>query len=133
MRKILFSITQFRKCNFFCEIIRCAISIDDSLYHNTPVLNNQTTIINNEDVDSCHYLGPDNETVPCNSWLYDQTYYQSSLVIEWDAVCNRRWMAAVTQSAFMFGVFLGSILLGNFQIDAFRPEFNENFYISNSR
>ncbi|KRT83083.1 membrane transporter, partial [Oryctes borbonicus] len=63
--------------------------------------------------DNCRFLGDLNETFMCDKWVYDDTYYQSSRGIEWNFVCNRRWMGAVAQSSYMFGVFFGAITLGS--------------------
>ncbi|XP_046738058.1 organic cation transporter protein [Diprion similis] len=54
-----------------------------------------------------------NVTVECDSWVYDRTYYQSSRAIEWDFVCSQRWMGALSQSAYMLGVFAGAVCLGS--------------------
>ncbi|XP_012524025.1 organic cation transporter protein [Monomorium pharaonis] len=64
-------------------------------------------------LDSCHYLDHDNVTRECNSWTYDTTYFQSSRGMEWNFVCSRRWMGAMAQSSYMFGVFVGAITLGS--------------------
>ncbi|XP_050296072.1 organic cation transporter protein isoform X2 [Anthonomus grandis grandis] len=65
-------------------------------------------------LDRCQYLNvTTNETVRCNSWVYDDTYYKSSRAIEWNFVCDQRWMGAVAQSMYMFGVFTGAVTLGN--------------------
>lgn len=62
-------------------------------------------------LDSCSmYLG--NGTVPCESYVYDDTYYKSSRTIEWNFVCNQRWMGAIAQTTYMFGVFTGAVVLG---------------------
>ncbi|XP_066156366.1 organic cation transporter protein isoform X2 [Euwallacea fornicatus] len=64
--------------------------------------------------DSCHLINiTQNETYKCDFWLYDDTYYKSSRGIEWNFVCDRRWMGAVAQSMYMFGVFTGAVTLGN--------------------
>lgn len=64
--------------------------------------------------DSCSLFNGTNDTsMKCDSWVYDRTYYQSSRAIEWDFVCNQRWMGAVAQSMYMFGVFVGAVTLGN--------------------
>ncbi|KAM0729598.1 Organic cation transporter protein [Formica fusca] len=63
-------------------------------------------------LDSCHYLDRDNVTRECDSWTYDTTYIQSSRAIEWNFVCSRRWMGAMAQSSYMFGVFIGAATLG---------------------
>lgn len=64
-------------------------------------------------LDSCHYLDHDNVTRECDSWTYDTTYFQSSRGMEWNFVCSRRWMGAVAQSSYMFGVFAGAVTLGS--------------------
>lgn len=64
-------------------------------------------------LDSCHYLDDvANVTRACDEWVYDTTYFQSSRGMEWNFVCSRRWMGAVAQSAYMFGVFAGAVTLG---------------------
>ncbi|BET00756.1 Sugar (and other) transporter [Nesidiocoris tenuis] len=64
--------------------------------------------------DSCKILDPtNNESSHCDSWVFDNTYYQSSRAIEWNFVCDRRWMSAVSQSSYMFGVFAGAVTLGS--------------------
>ncbi|XP_011497366.1 PREDICTED: organic cation transporter protein [Ceratosolen solmsi marchali] len=64
-------------------------------------------------IDSCHYVDIKNQTHACTSWTYDTTYFQSSRAIEWNFVCSRRWMGAIAQSAYMFGVFAGAVTLGS--------------------
>ncbi|XP_014203835.1 organic cation transporter protein [Copidosoma floridanum] len=64
-------------------------------------------------LDSCRYLDADNRTRACQAWIYDTSYYESSRAIEWNFVCSRRWMGAVAQSAYMFGVFVGAVTLGS--------------------
>lgn len=67
--------------------------------------------LKNGELDSCsRYEG--NATVPCTSYVYDNTYYKSSRTIEWDFVCDKRWMGAIAQTIYMFGVFTGAIVLG---------------------
>ncbi|XP_046654329.1 organic cation transporter protein-like [Daphnia pulicaria] len=65
-----------------------------------------------EYVGSCHYVSVRNETLPCKAWEYDRTYYESTIVTDWDLVCDRRWMASVSQSAYMLGALIASSLLG---------------------
>ena len=64
-------------------------------------------------IDSCHYLDIDNQTQSCTAWTYDTTYFQSSRAIDWNFVCSRRWMGAIAQSSYMFGVFVGAVTLGS--------------------
>lgn len=55
---------------------------------------------------------PATETVHCDRYIYDNSKYESSTVTEWDMVCNRAWMTATSDSLFMVGVLLGSIIFG---------------------
>lgn len=68
-------------------------------------------ILDDGSINSCQmYL---NETiVDCEQFVYDNTYYKSSRTIEWNFVCNRRWMGAIAQTIYMFGVFTGAVVLG---------------------
>ncbi|XP_059057511.1 organic cation transporter protein isoform X3 [Achroia grisella] len=62
--------------------------------------------------DSCKMYGENKTLEECNSWVYDTQFYSSSRGIEWDLVCSRRWMGATAQTAYMFGVVVGSLVLG---------------------
>lgn len=62
--------------------------------------------------DSCHIYDAKNASVPCDSWAFDDTYYKSSRAIEWDFVCDRKWMGAIAQTTYMLGVFAGALTLG---------------------
>lgn len=64
-------------------------------------------------LDSCSmYSGIGNETIACSSYVYDDTYYKSSKTIDWNLVCDKRWMGAIAQTIYMFGVFTGAVTLG---------------------
>lgn len=65
-------------------------------------------------LDSCSMFSLDvpNTTVPCTAYVYDDTYYKSSKTVEWDLVCDKRWMGAIAQTIYMFGVFTGAVTLG---------------------
>ncbi|XP_069463864.1 solute carrier family 22 member 16 [Ambystoma mexicanum] len=56
-----------------------------------------------------------NKTIfPCSDgFLYDQTKVKSSVVTEWDLVCEREWLAKFIQPTFMLGVLLGAVLFGD--------------------
>lgn len=53
---------------------------------------------------------PANETLYCDRYIYN--YNRSSTVNDWDMVCKRAWMTATSDSFFMVGVLLGSIIFG---------------------
>ncbi|XP_072932776.1 organic cation transporter protein isoform X1 [Epargyreus clarus] len=61
---------------------------------------------------NCYMYNELNETAACSKWVFDSRYRTSSRAIEWNLVCHRRWMGAVAQAAYMFGVFTGAVVLG---------------------
>ncbi|XP_044762229.1 organic cation transporter protein-like isoform X2 [Coccinella septempunctata] len=64
--------------------------------------------------ESCYMIDPTTSlTIKCHSWVYNTTYHPSSRAIEWNFVCDRRWMGSVSQSIFMFGILIGCIILNN--------------------
>ncbi|XP_026546114.1 solute carrier family 22 member 6-A-like [Notechis scutatus] len=57
----------------------------------------------------------ENETAtePCaEGWFYDQTQFTSTIVSEWDLVCDRRNLREMAQSIYMGGVLIGALVLG---------------------
>lgn len=54
----------------------------------------------------------DNATVTCSKYVFDTTYRSSSRAIEWNLVCERRWMGSIAQTVYMLGVFTGAVVLG---------------------
>lgn len=54
-----------------------------------------------------------NHTISCDKWIYDQSKYESSTVVEWNMVCSKSWLRATSDSIFMVGVMLGSIIFGD--------------------
>ncbi|KAL9873205.1 organic cation transporter protein isoform X1 [Glossina fuscipes] len=66
------------------------------------------------DLDSCRMFSSaeGNSSIPCNAYVYDRTYYETSRTIDWNFVCNRRWMGSIVQTIFMLGVFTGAVTLG---------------------
>lgn len=56
---------------------------------------------------------PANNSIYCDSWIYDDSKYESSTVIEWNMVCSKSWLRATSDALFMVGVMLGSIVFGD--------------------
>ncbi|CAF3399488.1 unnamed protein product [Rotaria sp. Silwood1] len=48
----------------------------------------------------------------CNSFTFDRTYYQSTLVEEWSMVCNEVSLKSFVQTIFFFGYMIGSLIFG---------------------
>ncbi|XP_069064174.1 solute carrier family 22 member 20-like [Pleurodeles waltl] len=50
---------------------------------------------------------------PCSDgWTYDTSLFSSTIVSEWDLVCNLQDLRQLSQSVFMAGVLLGAIVFG---------------------
>ncbi|CAG5027954.1 unnamed protein product [Parnassius apollo] len=95
---------------------RCALEGIDSMNFTEPwnssLVQNAIPINEHGRLDSCNVYGVNKSFEECRSWVYDTKYYSSSRGIEWDLVCSRRWMGAAAQTAYMFGVVVGSVVLG---------------------
>ncbi|XP_030075824.1 solute carrier family 22 member 6-B-like [Microcaecilia unicolor] len=70
-------------------------------------------------VAQCHILNAtvsnitDLDTEPCtDGWTYDQSQFVSTIISEWDLVCNQQVLKQVAQSIYMAGVLVGSGLFG---------------------
>ncbi|CAM5126693.1 unnamed protein product [Eretmochelys imbricata] len=60
-------------------------------------------------------LGREGETEPCrDGWYYDCSTFSSTIVTEWDLVCDLGPLPALAQMLFMAGVLLGALLFGVF-------------------
>ncbi|XP_018409827.1 PREDICTED: solute carrier family 22 member 20-like [Nanorana parkeri] len=55
-----------------------------------------------------------NNTESCkDGWVYDKSIFISTIITEWDLVCDLRKMRQVAQSIYMAGVLVGAFILGN--------------------
>jgi OCT family organic cation transporter-like MFS transporter 4/5 len=54
----------------------------------------------------------ENETRQCKDFVYDESVYGYTAVIEWELTCEKAYMIATGNSLFMVGVMLGSIIFG---------------------
>lgn len=55
---------------------------------------------------------PAKKSMYCDVFIYDNSKYKSSTVIEWDMVCGKAWLRATADALFMLGVLIGSIVFG---------------------
>ncbi|XP_075426062.1 solute carrier family 22 member 20-like isoform X2 [Ascaphus truei] len=63
-----------------------------------------------------------NNTEPCkDGWVYDKSVFSSTIVTEWDLVCDLHRMRQMAQSIYMAGLLVGALLLGGLS-DRFVPE-----------
>ncbi|XP_069501073.1 solute carrier family 22 member 20-like [Ambystoma mexicanum] len=53
-------------------------------------------------------------TVPCTEgWTYDHSVFSSTIVTEWNLVCDQRPMRQVAQTIYMAGMMLGAVTFGS--------------------
>ncbi|XP_068922286.1 solute carrier family 22 member 11-like [Petaurus breviceps papuanus] len=53
------------------------------------------------------------EIEPCmDGWVYDQSFFTSSIVSEWDLVCDSRTLKSLSQSIFFAGILVGYPIWG---------------------
>ncbi|XP_015267400.1 PREDICTED: solute carrier family 22 member 6-A-like [Gekko japonicus] len=54
------------------------------------------------------------DTEPCSDgWTYDRSMFTSTIISEWDLVCDSRTLRQMAQSIYMAGVLIGSVLFGS--------------------
>lgn len=61
----------------------------------------------------CTYLSPiDNKRHKCTAYQYDSGIWISTIIDEWDLVCDRAWFISVTQSLYMSGFIVSFLVFG---------------------
>lgn len=57
--------------------------------------------------------GPEEvQECPCTEPEYDTSIFNRTIIMEWDLICDRKWLMSFTQTLFQLGVLLGSVLFG---------------------
>ncbi|XP_055945527.1 organic cation transporter protein-like isoform X1 [Argiope bruennichi] len=59
-----------------------------------------------------------NETVSCDSWEYDDSVYKSTVLGEWNLVCDREWFISLSKSIFIAG-YMCSVTVFGYLADKF--------------
>ncbi|XP_072019159.1 organic cation transporter protein-like [Amphiura filiformis] len=53
-------------------------------------------------------------SIACDAgWVYDRSMYHSSIISEFDLVCDRKTLPRIAQSIYFAGVLIGSVLFGS--------------------
>ncbi|KAG9282511.1 solute carrier family 22 member 16 [Astyanax mexicanus] len=61
-----------------------------------------------------HYEFDGNRTVEaCSQYVFDHSQVEQSIVTEWDLVCDKEWLAKLSQPTFMLGVLIGALVFGD--------------------
>ncbi|XP_046357182.1 organic cation transporter protein-like isoform X2 [Haliotis rufescens] len=55
-----------------------------------------------------------NETDACSAWQYDSMHRASSIVSEWDLVCNKNYLVELSTTIYMIGSASGAVILTPF-------------------
>ena len=48
----------------------------------------------------------------CNEWVFDKTYYHTTLTEDWSMVCGRSILRGTVQTVYFMGYLIGSIFIG---------------------
>lgn len=49
---------------------------------------------------------------PCPNPEYDRSIFTRTIVMEWDLICDRKWLISLTQTIFQLGTLIGSVIFG---------------------
>lgn len=48
----------------------------------------------------------------CDGYDYDHSIFEQNIIMEWDLLCDRRWIQQLAQSLVMVGIMLGNMIMG---------------------
>ena len=61
---------------------------------------------------TCRYRDNDGQEVKCTNFTYDHSFYQRTLVEEFDMVCDHAWYSSFTLSVHVVGYGISGVLVG---------------------
>ena len=53
-----------------------------------------------------------NLTIKCDHWEYDRSFWQKTIIMEWDLVCSRSQLKKLSQQVAFFGLVCGALITG---------------------
>ncbi|XP_054718439.1 organic cation transporter protein-like isoform X2 [Uloborus diversus] len=54
----------------------------------------------------------ESDILKCTSWEYNSTFYQSTIIDEWDLVCDRDWLISFSMSIYNVGYLIAVLVFG---------------------
>ncbi|XP_022122090.2 organic cation transporter protein [Pieris rapae] len=61
------------------------------------------------------YVCLDNDlqnSCPCSNPEYDKSIFTNTIIMEWDLICEKKWLSSFTQTLFQLGTLIGSVVFG---------------------
>ncbi|XP_071133810.1 organic cation transporter protein-like isoform X1 [Mytilus edulis] len=91
---------------------RCRLpDVEDNVYSHPPIFHSDALNISAYNTSQC-YLNINGTNSPCNDWVYDTTYYQSTLISKFNMVCQDKFMRSHILLSHFFGTFFNAIFCG---------------------
>ncbi|XP_045499261.1 organic cation transporter-like protein [Colias croceus] len=56
--------------------------------------------------------GNNSTNCPCDNPQYDTSIFTNTIIMEWDLICDRKWLTSFTQTLFQLGTLVGSVVFG---------------------
>ena len=56
--------------------------------------------------------GTDKCSSECTEIKYDRSIFQETIITEWNLICDRKYLANLSQTIFRFGILVGNVLFG---------------------
>ncbi|KAI1286803.1 Organic cation transporter protein [Halotydeus destructor] len=50
--------------------------------------------------------------ISCDKWVFDRSVFELTIIEEWNLVCDRSWIASLTQSVYMAAIIVSALLFG---------------------
>ena len=86
--------------------------VNDSFSRNSFL--NLSSIKSLDECSITYFKGENNSTYTekCDEWVFDETFYQSTLTEDWSMVCDKSFLRGAVQTVYFMGYLIGSIVMG---------------------